>query len=154
MAILKSEIDMLNQRLNNFYNICRSKRLKLTPQRIAIYRTLLETTEHPSAEAVYEKIRQTFPHVSLDTVNRTLNTLNEIGAAFIVEGSGDVRRFDANLDRHQHYKCVKCKKIFDFSYQTFDNIVLPENLADGFKVLRATVYVEGLCKSCQDNNND
>lgn len=139
------------EKIEKFHNHCRAKGLKVTPQRTAIYKILLESKEHPSVEMVYEKIRNTLPNVSFDTVNRTLNTLNDIGAAFIVEGCGDVRRFDANLENHQHFKCINCKKIFDFSHKTFDNIAVPENLLGDFKVLRAVVYIEGLCKSCQEN---
>ncbi len=138
----------LEDKLNIFYNHCRGKHLKITPQRVEVYKALIASSEHPSAEAVYEKVRQVLPNVSLDTVNRTLNTLNEIGAAFIVEGSGDVKRFDGNLENHQHFKCIKCKKIFDFNYDGFENITVPENLGQKFKVLRTTVYVEGLCQGC------
>jgi Fur family peroxide stress response transcriptional regulator len=143
-------LNSVNDKLETFYNLCRQHGLKVTPQRIEIYKTLIASKEHPSAESVYEKIHQTLPNVSFDTVNRTLNTLCDVGAAFIVEGSGDVRRFDGNCKSHQHYKCVKCKKIFDFSHENFDNIKVPEEITGQFKVLRATVYIEGLCKSCQD----
>ncbi|MCE5339892.1 MAG: transcriptional repressor [Planctomycetaceae bacterium] len=144
----------MKQKLEDFCNLCKEKGLKVTPQRIEIYKTLLESKEHPSAEIIYAEIHKKLPNVSFDTVNRTLNTLAEIGAAFIVEGTGEVRRFDANLESHQHIKCIKCKKIFDFSYKNFENINVPENLANNFKVLRATVYIEGLCKSCQENKNN
>jgi Fur family peroxide stress response transcriptional regulator len=144
----------MEQEIENFYNLCKKHGLKVTPQRIEIYKVLLESQEHPCAESVYQEIRKKLPNVSFDTVNRTLHTLAEIGAAFVVEGTGEVRRFDANLESHQHIKCVKCKKFFDFSYKNFENVSVPENLADNFKVLRATVYIEGLCKACQESNNN
>jgi len=143
----------MKQKLKNFCNLCKEKGLKVTPQRMEIYKTLLESQEHPSAEIIYAEIHKKLPNVSFDTVNRTLNTLTEMGAAFLVEGTGDVRRFDANLENHQHIKCVKCKKIFDFSHKTFENIQVPESIAGEFKVLRATVYIEGLCKTCQENSS-
>ena len=143
----------MKQKLQNLCNLCKKNGLKITPQRLEIYKALLTSKEHPSVEAVYEEVHKTMPNISFDTVNRTLNTLAEMGAAFIVEGTGDVRRFDANCENHQHIKCVKCKKIFDFSHETFENIQVPESVAGNFKVLRATVYIEGLCKSCQESNN-
>jgi Fur family peroxide stress response transcriptional regulator len=142
------DLKELENKLENFYNTCRNRHLKVTPQRIEVYKALIASSEHPSAEAVYEKVKQVLPNVSLDTVNRTLNTLNKIGAAFIVEGSGDVKRFDGNLENHQHFKCIKCKKIFDFRYVGFDNITLPDKLRQEFRVLKTTVYVEGLCRPC------
>lgn len=131
-----------------FYNRCRGHKLKITPQRVEVYKALIASGDHPSADSVYDKVRQVLPNVSLDTVNRTLNTLSRIGAAFVVEGSGDVKRFDGNLENHHHFKCIKCRKIFDFQYEQFDNIQAPKKLEEKFKVLRMTVYVEGLCQGC------
>ena len=139
----------VEQKLESFKAKCRREGLKITPQRIEVYKALTETKEHPSAEMVFRKIRKVLPNISLDTVNRTLLTLSEIGAALVVEGSGDAKRFDANLQKHQHFKCVKCKRIVDFHHEPFDNISLPKSIGRKFKVLRSTVYVEGICDRCQ-----
>ena len=124
----------------------------MTPQRVAVYKALLETKEHPSAEMVFHKVRKVFPSISLDTVNRTLLTLSEIGVAFIVEGSGDAKRFDANLDGHLHFKCVKCKRIFDFPNKSPDDICVPKNVSRNFIVLKKTIYFEGICDLCGKKN--
>ena len=147
------DLKELENKLGVFNNCCRQHHLKMTPQRIEVYKALIASSAHPSAEVVYEKVRQVLPNVSLDTVNRTLNTLSRIGAAFVVEGSGDVKRFDGNLENHQHFKCVKCKKIFDFQHKEFENIQVPQKLWRKFKVLRTTVYVEGLCRTCLEKEN-
>ena len=136
------------ERMNAFRAKCRETGLKITPQRMAVYKALVESTAHPSAEAVFRQVRQTFPSISLDTVNRTLLTLSDKGMAFVVEGSGDAKRFDANLKNHQHFKCLKCRRIIDFHHDAFDRIEVPQNLVARFTVLRKTVYVEGLCDRC------
>ncbi len=132
-----------------FTGLCRENGLKVTPQRIAIYQGLLKTNEHPSAETLYEKVREVFPSISLDTVHRTLLTLSEIGAATIVEGTGDAKRFDGGLEKHQHFKCLKCKRIVDFHHKPFDNISLPAEIEGRFTVLRKSVYLEGICDLCK-----
>jgi len=139
----------LDKKTRWFTSHCRKFGLKVTPQRTAIYRELLMTDEHPSAEMLYEKVKKNFPSISLDTVNRTLLTLNEIGAAFAVEGSGDAKRFDGGLREHQHFKCVKCKRIIDFHHKPFDNIKLPAEICKKFTVLRKSVYLEGICNLCR-----
>jgi Fur family peroxide stress response transcriptional regulator len=131
-----------------FKDLCRKSDLKITPQRVVIYEILSSTDEHPSAETVYKKARRIMPNISFDTVNRTLNTFSDIGAAFIVEGTGDVRRFDAGLGVHQHFKCVKCKRIIDFHYKEFDNVHRPAEL-EKFDILKSTVYFEGICDVCK-----
>jgi Fur family peroxide stress response transcriptional regulator len=138
----------MQQRMRAFAAKCRQAGLKITPQRMAVYKALLETDEHPSAEMVFNKVRQQMPNISLDTVNRTLLTLAEIGAAFIVEGSGDAKRFDGNLEAHQHFKCIKCKIIIDFHHKAFDNIPVPKAISKRFTVLRKTAYFEGVCDLC------
>jgi Fur family peroxide stress response transcriptional regulator len=138
----------LQAKMEHFRATCRAKGLKVTPQRTAVYEALLRTDRHPSAEVVYRQVRRRHPSISLDTVNRTLLTLSEIGLAFAVEGSGDARRFDANLAVHQHFKCVKCRRIIDFHHAPFDEIKVPQNLAARCTVLRKTVYFEGICETC------
>ncbi len=139
----------LKEKMNSFQARCRQAGLKVTPQRMAVYKALIESKEHPSADMLYRRVRKILPNISLDTVNRTLLTLAEIGAAFIVEGSGDVKRFDANLQSHQHFKCIKCKRIIDFHHKPFDNIPVPKSISKKFIVLRKTVYLEGVCDSCR-----
>ncbi len=143
------ETNMYIDAMDDFRHRCRMAGLKITPQREAVYRCLTETDEHPSAEMVYERVRAQMPHISLDTVNRTLLTFSEIGAAFVVEGTGDVRRFDGNMANHQHFKCMKCKRIIDFHHEAFDNIPVPEGLGEKFELLRTTVYLEGICDRCR-----
>jgi Fur family peroxide stress response transcriptional regulator len=142
----------LNKKMDAFQVRCRQAGLKITPQRIAVYKALLETKEHPSAEMVFQKVKETFPSISLDTVNRTLLTLNQIGVAFIVEGSGDAKRFDGNLDNHLHFKCIKCKRIIDFHYKSLDNIHVPKNISRKFTVLKKTIYFEGICDLCRGHH--
>ena len=140
---------VLEEKTCQFQDRCREAGLKITPQRIEIYRELLQTDDHPSAEMLYEKVKERLPSISLDTVNRTLLTFNEIGLAFTVEGSGGARRYDGGLHEHQHFRCVKCKRIIDFHHKPFDNIKLPAEIIKKFTVLKKTVYIEGLCDLCE-----
>jgi Fur family transcriptional regulator, peroxide stress response regulator len=129
---------------------CREKGLKITPQRIAVYQMLLNSKEHPSADMVYNQVKKLYPNMSFDTVNRTLLTLSEVGAAFVVEGSGEPKRYDANLKPHQHFKCLKCRRIIDFHDREFDEISIPAELEEKFVILRKSVYFEGVCDTCLD----
>lgn len=141
--------DKLEEKMEALRARCREAGLKITPQRMAVYKVLIESKQHPSAEVVFREVRGVIPNISLDTVNRTLLTLADIHAAFIVEGSGDVKRFDGRLETHQHFKCIKCKRIVDFHYKPFDNISIPKNISSTYTVLRKTVYLEGICDLCR-----
>jgi Fur family peroxide stress response transcriptional regulator len=142
----------LANKMDVFKAMCRKAGLKITPQRMAVYKTLAESTEHPSAEMVFRKVRKIFPNISLDTVNRTLLMLNEIGAAFVVEGSGSPKRFDGNMKSHHHFKCVECKRIIDIWHEPFGNIQVPTDIKEKFSVLRTAVYLEGICDRCRETD--
>lgn len=139
----------IDKRIERFVAQCRANGLKVTPQRIAIYKELVGANEHPSAERLYKKVRKVFPGISLDTVNRTLLTLSDIGAASIVPGSGDARRFDGNSHKHQHFRCVRCRKIVDVHHKAFDAIRIPADISRKYTILRKTVYIEGICDACR-----
>ncbi|MEN8126278.1 MAG: transcriptional repressor [Planctomycetota bacterium] len=138
----------MDAKLRGFEDRCRQNGLKVTPQRIAVYRALIGTDTHPTAEEVHKMVRRDIRSISLDTVNRTLLTLAEIGAAFQVEGTGQPRRFDGGLEDHQHFRCIKCGKVVDFHHEPFDNIEIPAHLQGRFQIMRKTVYLEGTCETC------
>ena len=139
----------IREKKERLIELCREKGLKVTPQRVAIYELLVKSTEHPSADILHRKIKNDLPNVSLDTVNRNLLTFVDIGAAFVVEGSGEPKRFDAELEDHLHFKCLKCRKIIDFHRVSTKNIEVPEEIAEHYKVLRKTIYFEGICDKCK-----
>ncbi|MHC4265724.1 MAG: Fur family transcriptional regulator [Planctomycetota bacterium] len=143
--ISDSEIE---EKTLHLIEMCRGKGLKVTPQRVAIYKRLIKSGDHPSADILHKRIKADLPNISLDTVNRTLLTFADIGAAFVVEGSGEPKRFDAELDDHLHFKCLKCRKIIDFHRESIKNIEVPEEIAEQCKVLRKTIYFEGICGKC------
>ncbi len=142
-----------DRKLEEFESRCRRHGLKITPQRVAIYKTLIDMDTHPTAEEVYRRVQNEIRNISLDTVNRTLHTLSEIGAAFVVEGTGQPRRFDGGLEDHQHFLCIKCGKVIDIHLEPLDNIELPADFQQQFHIMRKTVYLEGLCGSCMKNKD-
>jgi Fur family transcriptional regulator, peroxide stress response regulator len=142
-------VRLLENKVYEFEKRCRNAGLKVTPQRVAIYKALILTDTHPTAEDVFREVRKNLHSISLDTVNRTLLTLAQIGAAFVVEGTGQPRRFDGGLEDHQHFLCIQCGKVIDFHHEPFDNIQLPHELEGKYEVLRKTVYLEGLCEQCK-----
>lgn len=138
-----------DQQRERFEQQCKEQGMKLTPQRLIIYDTLINTDEHPTVDMVYAKVKQTFPTVSLDTVHRTLLTFCEMGVASMVEGTGSPKRFEGNLELHHHARCVKCGKIIDFYNQQYDELAVPPEVQQDFSILKKTVHIEGICSACR-----
>jgi len=132
----------------NFLALCRQKKLKITPQRTAIYHCLMEAKHHPTAEDIFEVVVRDFPSISFDTVYRTLNTFAEIGVSTIVEGFGKSRRFDSNMEQHHHFHCEKCGRILDFKFTDYDRLSVPEGLSRKNEIRSMRVVLVGLCEKC------
>ncbi len=135
---------------DEFINKCKALGLKVTPQRTAIYKEVLNWANHPSAEVIYKNLRDVHPNISFDTVNRTLLTLAEMEVIQIVEGSGDVRRYDPKTEPHHHLHCIKCGAIIDFYHKKYNNLEIPKELQAKFLVKKIRVVIEGICHSCRE----
>ena len=144
-------LDIKNPSMGFFREKCKQNNLKMTPQRIVIYKKLLESKDHPNAEILFKRVKNIIPDISLDTVNRTLLTFSKIGIVNIVEGYGEPRRFDPDIKNHHHFRCVNCDSIIDFDYQPYNDILVPGDIKKRFTVLNKKVLLEGFCNRCRKN---
>jgi Fe2+/Zn2+ uptake regulation proteins len=127
----------------------KQKNLKLTPQRIAVYHMLKSTTSHPSAENIYDAIKNDYPTMSLATVYKTLKTLVEIGLIQEINvGEGNFR-YDANAKSHPHIMCLNCGKVDDI--HSADLRFIDDYIKDytDYDVIVSKVYFYGICPDCK-----
>jgi len=129
--------------------VFKPKSLKLTPQRIAVYEALQNTKSHPSAEMIYNSIRDRYPTMSLATVYKTLKTLVEVGLVQELNvGEGNFR-YDANAEPHPHITCTNCGKVDDIN--EVDLSYINDTVKDytKYKILSSKVYFYGICPDCK-----
>lgn len=134
--------------MDDFIKKCKDAGLKVTHQRLTIYKKVRAMNNHPSVERLFESLKPELPTISYDTVHRTLMTFNNLGLLDIVEGQGGPRRFDPNLRPHHHLHCVKCDKIIDFYDRSYDALELPEDLEKRFTILGKRVIIDIICTDC------
>jgi len=147
MTISANQID---ERMRRFEQACRSARIKLTHQRIEIFREVAKTTDHPDAETVFQRVRERIPTVSLDTVYRTLWLLSDLGLITPLGPLCERTRFDANLARHHHFVCVRCGLTADFYSDLLDDLTLPEAVQALGQAETTRVEVHGICRACAE----
>ncbi|HFQ91226.1 MAG TPA: transcriptional repressor [Desulfobulbus sp.] len=139
----------IEARLADFEQACRDAGLKLTHQRLEIYRELIRSTDHPSAETLYRRLQRQMPTLSLDTVYRTLATFEERELIARVETVESQARFEVQLERHHHFICDRCHSIIDFVWETFDKgCARPSSLERLGRISSRNVIVRGVCNSC------
>ncbi|GAB5523722.1 MAG: hypothetical protein Roseis2KO_15940 [Roseivirga sp.] len=98
--------------------------LKATQQRMVILGAIAVSTDHPSAEKVYEQVRVNNPSISLGTVYSTLETFVDKGLIQRVLAKDGVKHYDGRLDNHNHIHCVNTNEIIDFEDQELNDLVL------------------------------
>jgi Fur family peroxide stress response transcriptional regulator len=145
---VKVEGTEVERRLEQFKAAARDAGIKLTHQRLEIFRAVASSLEHPSAEAVHRAVQATTPTVSLDTVYRTLWLLTDLGLLTTLGPRQDSVRFDANLEQHHHYVCVRCGLVRDLDSDDLDTLKIPDSVNRFGRVLSAHVEVRGICDRC------
>lgn len=123
--------------------------VRLTPQRLEVFRVLAGSEEHPTAEVVFRQVQKRMPTASLDTVYRTLWRLHDLGVVATLGSSSSGVRFDPNSDKHHHFICTQCELVKDFESEALDALVLPDEVRRFGSVKDAQVEVRGLCVACQ-----
>lgn len=123
--------------------------MNYSKQREIILNALRENVVHPSADYIYNVLKEEYPTISLATVYRNLNKLSEVGAIKKIEGLNDSDHFDHNTHEHYHLICLKCTRIFDIPKDVAPNVCsfVENNL--GFKVLDHEITYRGICPECQ-----
>ncbi len=137
----------IDRKVDELIERCRARGMNVTPQRMAIYRALLEAEDHPSPETLYRRVRPDMPSMSLATIYKALDALVGLGLAQEVSATGDVKRYDANMARHHHLVCTRCRAIRDFDDDVLDRVAPPRRLG-GFVAHTVSVQISGLCSTC------
>jgi Fur family transcriptional regulator, peroxide stress response regulator len=143
----------IERRMQQFDERCAALGLVATHQRQVIYRVLAASEEHPQPETIYERVKREIPAISLATIYKNIKTFVGMGLLQEVGSEAGAYRLDANLDRHHHLVCVKCKAVVDFYDRRLDRIRATEANPKNFSVLRYQVEALGVCPACRLQSN-
>lgn len=88
--------------------------LKITPQRIAIFNSVIRLNNHPTVEQIADDIREDYPNISIATIYKVLDTLVDNGLLKRVTTEKDVSRYDAIVEPHHHIYISDSKIIKDY----------------------------------------
>ncbi len=135
-------------RLDDLLARLKSAGHRITPQRLAIVKILVEGGGHPSVEQIYRQVRKDFPTTSLATVYNTLERLKEMEEVLELPFSGG-SRYDGRKPRpHPHLRCTVCGAIEDLD---IDLGPAAEEVAAnrGYADVHHRLEFYGVCPRCQ-----
>jgi Fur family transcriptional regulator, ferric uptake regulator len=121
-----------------------------TQQRQVILEELQKLRSHPTAAGLYAIVRQRLPKISLGTVYRNLELLVQAGVAQKLDVCGGEARFDGDVRRHDHVRCLGCGRVDDIHGPALDLLGGAANDFGGYQIVGQRVEFLGLCPACQD----
>jgi len=126
--------------------------MNYSKQRELILNTLKENVVHPTAEYLWEKVREKDDKISLATLYRNLNQLSENGMVKKIDGLETSSHFDHNTHTHYHFICTKCHRVFDVDADVAPDLIQKTENNTGFTIQSHDIVFSGICKDCKTNS--
>ncbi len=119
-------------------------------QREAILQALRSTDTHPTANWIYNKVREQIPSISLGTVYRNLSALAATGEILAIDVGDGFEHYDGDISPHLHLSCRCCGNIEDLVLESdaFSQLASEH----GFSPETSIYVIYGICKKCKKQN--
>ena len=127
---------------------------RMTKQRREVFDILSESTDHPTATEVFERVKLRMPSISLATVYNCLETLTTCGLINQVNLDRAPSRFCANLAEHVHFHCESCGKVVDADPLRRLRAESFWSLPEGTTVTDLSVAIRGKCPNCANSESE
>jgi Fur family transcriptional regulator, ferric uptake regulator len=127
---------------------------KVTPQRVAIIKIVLESTELLTPSALYDKVSQANPEIGEVTVYRTLNILSELGLVCMVHTGENTHSYIRRPPgHHDHLVCTECGKVVNFTNCNTSELEKRLTSETGFIIQKHRLDLYGKCRECWEKIN-
>jgi Fur family ferric uptake transcriptional regulator len=135
---------------NAFEQFLKAHKLRLTPQRRAIFERAFDTHQHFTAETLFGWLKDAPQHVSRATVYRTLSLLVEGGFLESLDvGQGELRYEHVLGHRHHdHMVCLSCGRIEEFTDPRIESLQVEACRERGFEMVSHNLRLFGYCRAC------
>ena len=126
--------------------------VRVTPQRLAIAEVVLNSSDHPTVQQIYDRVKGHFPSMPLATIYSTLGVLQKSGLIQELPFQ-KMSRYEPNMEPHVNLVCIECENVIDAetNHDVEDVVVgLRQQIADrsDFEVAWQRVDFYGLCPRC------
>jgi Fe2+ or Zn2+ uptake regulation protein len=123
-----------------------------TRQLSAVLAAVQAERDHPTAQAIYERVRQRMPTISRGTVYRNLNKLEQEKRVRSFRLAGGPVLYDGMATDHDHFVCQLCGSIRDLEGSRVHGERHRQLRRAGYVVERQSMTYYGLCPNCRTTN--
>jgi Fur family peroxide stress response transcriptional regulator len=127
----------------------KGKTMKYSRQREEVMHAIEEHHDHPTADQIYAELRDQDPTISLATVYRNLKFLSEQGKIQKLSFIAGADHFDPNMERHSHFVCEHCGRIYDLPAQTEETLDEEAAPYAPGKITCHDLVFHGICEACE-----
>jgi len=117
-----------------------------------ILEALMKANTHPNADEIFQLVRKRIKNISYGTIYRNLSVLKKMGLIGELNIGKTCTRYEVNQEKHQHFICTKCDKIYNIKPQV-------KVEADSVQITDISVKVKdyrleffGICPNCRRTN--
>jgi Fur family transcriptional regulator, peroxide stress response regulator len=138
--------------VEQYMKILKDYGLRVTPQRKLIIEFLSRTRSHPTAESIFEEIKDCSPALSLNTVYKTLEIFEQRGMVRKFNIGFNIYHYDANMNPHSHIVCTNCKRVDDINGNLSnlgERFIKEVESNSDYEVFYSDLFFYGHCKDCR-----
>lgn len=132
---------------NNFREKLQEKKLKVTPQRVAIFEAIVQLDNHPTADDIIASIKINHPNISVGTVYKVLDIFVENNLLQKVKTEKDIMRYDPHVLNHHHLYCSETERIDDYDDEKLNELIgnyFKNNKIKNFKIQDIKLQITGI----------
>lgn len=124
------------------------KAVNYSKQREAILNFLCSREDHPSADTIYNAVREELPNISKGTVYRNLSLLEDLGRIKRLPQADGCDHYDGRTAPHQHFICSKCGAIEDIFLKNTRSLDKQARESVDGEITGCDIYFYGTCSRC------
>ncbi len=126
--------------------------MRYSRQREQIYEYVRGSRQHPTAQMVYDALKEAMPKLSLGTVYRDLNQLSDAGRLKKILFPDGSSRFDGTMQSHSHIVCLGCGRVSDVTVEGLSELERAIERDTAFRLNSYELVMHGVCADCRNKN--
>lgn len=140
----------MNEALKSFKQYLTQNKLKLTQQRILIFRVFMSGTEQVSPDDLLQGVQGIDQTISRSTVYRTVKHLHQAGIARCIHRNDGVTYYEPMGDQSCQMVCERCGRVIPIKNPYFECLQQETARQQGFTLYRYQNVIYGVCRECTE----